>query len=115
MAEFHRKIELQSPDDLQYLVSNIRRAADAEIEKNLPKMDDGVEDDMRPRVEQLVEEVLPSIAAPHLTSILNDHFQTVYHSSDPHYRIKHHNQWSPSRGPTSTVDLRQQDRSHTQH
>jgi kinetochor protein Mis14/NSL1 len=63
MAEvYHRKIELQSPDDLTYLVANIRRAADAEIEKALPKIhgqngSDAGEGDMRDVVEQLVEEV----------------------------------------------------------
>lgn len=58
MTEFHRRIELQSPDDLQYLVSNIRRAADTEIEKNLPRMEgESTKDEMRDRVEVLVEEV----------------------------------------------------------
>ncbi|CZR57480.1 uncharacterized protein PAC_07369 [Phialocephala subalpina] len=52
MAEFQRKIELQSPDDLQYLVSNIRRAANVEIDKNLPPIEG--EDKMRTRVEELV-------------------------------------------------------------
>jgi kinetochor protein Mis14/NSL1 len=64
MAEFHRKIELQSPDDLQYLVSNIRRAADAEIERSLPRMEEEKEDDMRPRVEELVEEVFLLFSSP---------------------------------------------------
>ena len=57
MAEFHRKIELQSPDDFQYLVNNIRRAADAEIGKNLPRMEDEREDDMRIVVEKIIEDV----------------------------------------------------------
>ncbi|RDW73810.1 hypothetical protein BP5796_07252 [Coleophoma crateriformis] len=52
MAEFHRKIELQSPEDLQYLMSNVRRAAYEKIDKDLPPMPG--EDPMRKRVEELV-------------------------------------------------------------
>ena len=55
MAEFHRKIELQSPDDLQYLVSNVRRAANEKIDKDLPPIEG--EDKMRQRVEELVHNV----------------------------------------------------------
>ena len=66
MAEFHRKIELQSPDDLQYLVSNIRRAANEKIDKDLPPIEG--EDKMRERVEELVHSVrsptLPNLITP---------------------------------------------------
>jgi hypothetical protein len=55
MAEFHRKIELQSPDDLQYLISNVRRAAHEKIDRDLPPIEG--EDRMRRRVEDLVQEV----------------------------------------------------------
>jgi hypothetical protein len=55
MAEHHRKIELQSPDDLQYLISNVRRAANEKIDKDLPPIEG--EDKMRRRVEELVSEV----------------------------------------------------------
>jgi hypothetical protein len=55
MAEHHRKIELQSPDDLQYLISNVRRAANEKIDKDLPPIEG--EDKMRRRVEELVQEV----------------------------------------------------------
>ncbi|KAG0647169.1 hypothetical protein D0Z07_6990 [Hyphodiscus hymeniophilus] len=51
MAEHHRKIELQSPDDLQYLISNVRRAANEKIDKDLPPIEG--EDRMRRRVEEL--------------------------------------------------------------
>jgi kinetochor protein Mis14/NSL1 len=61
MAEFHRKIELQSPDDLQYLVSNIRRAANEKIDKDLPPIEG--EDKMRERVEELVHSVRLSYAS----------------------------------------------------
>jgi kinetochor protein Mis14/NSL1 len=55
MTEFHRKIELQSPEDLQYLVSNIRRAANEKIDKDWPPIEE--EDTMRKRVEELVHDV----------------------------------------------------------
>lgn len=56
MAEYHRKIELQSPDDLQYLVSNVRRAANEKIDKDLPRIDG--EDEMRSRVEEIIQAVI---------------------------------------------------------
>ena len=55
MAESQRRIELQSPDDLQYLVSNVRRAANEKIDKDLPPIEG--EDKMRERVEELVHSV----------------------------------------------------------
>jgi kinetochor protein Mis14/NSL1 len=55
MTEFHRKVELQSPEDLQYLVSNIRRAANEKIDKDWPPIEE--EDTMRKRVEELVHDV----------------------------------------------------------
>jgi kinetochor protein Mis14/NSL1 len=36
MAEFHRKIELQAPEDLQYLVGNAKRAAKEYLDKDFP-------------------------------------------------------------------------------
>lgn len=64
MAEpFHRKIELQSLDDLTYLIGNIRHAAEVEIEKALPQVytaaEERREDDMRVVVERMVGEVSP--------------------------------------------------------
>jgi len=56
MAEHHRKIELQSPDDLQYLISNVRRAANEKIDKDLPPIEG--EDKMRRRVEELVQDYI---------------------------------------------------------
>ncbi|RMY50866.1 hypothetical protein D0865_06658 [Hortaea werneckii] len=54
----HRKIELQSPADLTYLIANVSRAAREKIDKHLPPdaAPEG-EDAMRKRVEQLVEEL----------------------------------------------------------
>ncbi|TAQ84711.1 hypothetical protein B7494_g6958 [Chlorociboria aeruginascens] len=59
MAEFHRKIELQSPDDLQYLIANARRAADEKIDKDLPPIEG--EDKMRARVEELVHQYITTV------------------------------------------------------
>lgn len=55
MAEYYRKIELQSPEDLQYLISNIRRAANEKIDRDLPPVEG--EDPMRRRVEELIQDV----------------------------------------------------------
>jgi kinetochor protein Mis14/NSL1 len=55
MADHHRKIELQSPGDLQYLITNVRRAANEKIDKDLPPIEG--EDKMRERVEELVHQV----------------------------------------------------------
>lgn len=54
----HRKIELQSPLDLQYLVANVQRAAREKLDAHLPPnaVPDG-EDALRQRTEELVEEV----------------------------------------------------------
>jgi kinetochor protein Mis14/NSL1 len=57
MAEYHRKIELQSPDDLQYLIANVRRAANEKIDKDLPPIEG--EDRMRTKVEEEVQNVYP--------------------------------------------------------
>lgn len=54
----HRKIELQSPDDLTYLIANVSRAAREKLDKHLPP-DAALEgeDAMRIRVEKLIDEV----------------------------------------------------------
>lgn len=55
----HRKIELQSPADLTYLIANVSRAAREKIDKHLPPdaAPEGKEDAMRRKVEVLVDEV----------------------------------------------------------
>lgn len=55
----HRRIELQSPEDLTYLINNVRRAAADSVNEAFPPVagDDGQEDELRNRVEQLVNEV----------------------------------------------------------
>lgn len=54
----HRKVELQAPQDLQYLIANVQRAAREKLDRHLPPdaAPEG-EDAMRKRVEELVDEV----------------------------------------------------------
>lgn len=56
----HRRIELQSPADLQYLIANVSRAAREKIDKHFPPeaAPESGEDDMRKRVEVLVDEYI---------------------------------------------------------
>lgn len=61
METTHRKIELQSPLDLQYLISNIRTSAQNKINTALPTSSTdpaNTEDPLRKRVEELVEEFI---------------------------------------------------------
>jgi hypothetical protein len=64
----HRRIELQAPEDLTYLVENVRRAAADAINAAFPPVDnplDGQEDELRNRIEQLVNDVrFPSLSYP---------------------------------------------------
>lgn len=53
----HRKIELQDPADLTYLIANVSRAAREKLDRHLPPDAVGGEDAMRVRVEGLVDEV----------------------------------------------------------
>lgn len=55
----HRKIELQSPLDLAYLLANIQRSARAKLDLNLPPLQgaEAQEDGLRNKVDELVEEV----------------------------------------------------------
>ncbi|USW56141.1 hypothetical protein Slin15195_G094600 [Septoria linicola] len=57
----HRKIELQSPADLTYLIANVTKAAQEKIDQHLPPdaAPEG-EDAMRKRVEQLVDDYIRS-------------------------------------------------------
>lgn len=53
----HRKIELQSPADLAYLVANVQRAARDKVDRHLPADlgGDDSEDGIRRRIESLVD------------------------------------------------------------
>lgn len=55
----NRKIELQSPEDLTYLINNVRRAAAEHIGAAFPPVegDDAEEDELRVRIEGLVNDV----------------------------------------------------------
>jgi kinetochor protein Mis14/NSL1 len=53
-----RKIELQSPEDLTYLLANVRRAAAERLDEAFPPVDGAQgEDELRTRIEELVNEV----------------------------------------------------------
>lgn len=56
----HRKIELQSPEDLTFLINNVRRAAEWHVNAAFPPVDDGQDDgddELRVRIEKLVADV----------------------------------------------------------
>lgn len=54
----HRKIELQAPEDLAYLLDNVRRAATARVEEAFPPVDGAHgEDELRVGIEDLVDQV----------------------------------------------------------
>ncbi|KAK4032757.1 hypothetical protein C8A01DRAFT_50521 [Parachaetomium inaequale] len=70
----HRRIELQSPEDLTYLIDNVRRAAADSINAAFPPVDnaplDGQEDELRNHIEQLVNDYILktfTLASPNLT------------------------------------------------
>ncbi|KAK8153098.1 hypothetical protein IWX90DRAFT_490504 [Phyllosticta citrichinensis] len=60
METAHRRVELQSPADLTYLVANVKRAARQKIDLHLPPSaaPEGGEDVLRRRVEELVDEYI---------------------------------------------------------
>ena len=55
----HRKIDLQAPADLTYLLTNIRQVAREKLDLAMPPFaaPEGKEDAFRMRVEELVHEV----------------------------------------------------------
>lgn len=59
MDTAHRKIELQSPEDLTYLITNVRRAAAEHLSEAFPPVegDDAGGDELRVRIEKIVDEV----------------------------------------------------------
>ncbi|KAF6813299.1 hypothetical protein CMUS01_12860 [Colletotrichum musicola] len=59
MESAHRKIELQSREDLAYLLDNVRRGAQDHLNKAFPQIDGGdvQEDELRAPIERLVNEV----------------------------------------------------------
>ncbi|GFP54933.1 hypothetical protein ACSS6W_002833 [Trichoderma asperelloides] len=72
VSQVQRKIELQSPDDLAYLITNVRNAAIEHLNEAFPLVEgaDGGEDELRNQIELLVNEYINktfSLAAPNLT------------------------------------------------
>lgn len=76
----HRKIELQSPEDLTFLINNVRRAAEEHVNAAFPPVDDGQDDaaaggdELRVRIEKLVADVcfFLSTLNPHFLSFIQD-------------------------------------------
>ena len=62
----HRKIELQSPADLTYLLSNVRASAQSKLDSAFPPSaaPKGEEDALRGKVEELIQEVCPPDQTP---------------------------------------------------
>jgi len=62
----HRKIELQAPADLTYLLTNIRASARQKLDSAFPPSaaPKGEEDALRAKVEELVQTVPPQIQHP---------------------------------------------------
>ncbi|KAI1371210.1 hypothetical protein F4677DRAFT_436256 [Hypoxylon crocopeplum] len=73
----HRKIELQAPEDLAFLLANVRRAAAARLDEAFPPVDGadgggsgGQGDELRTRIEELVNEYITktfTLASPNLS------------------------------------------------
>ena len=58
VSQVQRKIELQSPEDLSYLIANVRAAAATRLNDAYPHVDGQAGDDeLRNEVERLVNEV----------------------------------------------------------
>ncbi|ORY67210.1 uncharacterized protein BCR38DRAFT_407211 [Pseudomassariella vexata] len=94
VAAHHRKIELQAPEDLTYLLANVRRAATSRIDEAFPPVDgEQGEDELRTRIEELVTEYITktfTLAAPNLS--ING------------LPISHTHEILSGRAPTSTTD-----------
>lgn len=65
VSQVQRKIELQSPEDLSYLVANVREVATARINEAFPHVPGQGEDELRNQIELLVNEV-PKLSLPSL-------------------------------------------------
>jgi kinetochor protein Mis14/NSL1 len=57
VSQVQRRIELQSPEDLTYLITNVRNAAATRLNEAFPLVDGGGEDELRNQIEALVNEV----------------------------------------------------------
>ena len=63
MQSEHRKIELQSPQDLVYLTSQIRTAARQKLDLHLPAQTSDTPDDLRAQTEVLVDAFVAQVLA----------------------------------------------------
>jgi len=72
MDSSSRKIELQAPEDLTYLINNVRCAAADSINAAFPPVEgaDGQEDELRVRIEQMVNEVSKWYSPPLFPSFI---------------------------------------------
>jgi kinetochor protein Mis14/NSL1 len=63
VSQVQRRIELQSPEDLTYLITNVRNAAAARLNEAFPHVEgqQGGEDELRNRIEAMVNEVKSSL------------------------------------------------------
>lgn len=58
VSQVQRKIELQTPEDLSYLIANVRRAAAERLNEAFPVVEGNYgEDELRTQIEKLVNEV----------------------------------------------------------
>ncbi|KAG6084045.1 hypothetical protein E4U15_001762 [Claviceps sp. LM218 group G6] len=57
-SQSQRRIELQSPEDLAYLISNVRKAATAHLEEALPRIEGQREDKLREDIAALVNQYI---------------------------------------------------------
>ena len=66
MDVHHRKIDLQSPQDLTYLLDNIRKAAQEKLDLHIPPSaaSKGEEDAFRTKIEHYVQQVLNPVILP---------------------------------------------------
>ncbi|KJZ77289.1 hypothetical protein HIM_03610 [Hirsutella minnesotensis 3608] len=72
VSQVQRKIELQDPEDLAYLLANVRRAAADRLDEAFPPVEspDGADDDLRNQIAALVNDYIDktfTLAAPNLS------------------------------------------------
>ncbi|KIL89830.1 hypothetical protein FAVG1_06565 [Fusarium avenaceum] len=71
VSQVQRKIELQTPEDLSYLIANVRRAAAERLNEAFPVVEGNYgEDELRTQIEKLVNEYIDktfSLASPNLS------------------------------------------------
>ncbi|KJK92091.1 hypothetical protein H633G_04036 [Metarhizium anisopliae BRIP 53284] len=91
-SQAQRKIELQSPQDLAYLVAKVRGAAAARINEAFPHVPGQGEDELRNQIESLVNEYIDktfTLAAPNLSINGLPVSSTEYLSPSPATRDTH--------------------------